>query len=344
MMFNMRRFFAGEAKSERVCFSRSIFLSFIILFVCVALLVPGRALCQSATQTAVVDLPPIIFSTVDNPRKIVAINPDGTGRKELTDGVFDAYMPMWSPDGKRIVFCSQAAGSPDSAVYMMDAKTGAVDIVRSLSGSECENMDWSNDGDKVLVSVRKKVEGAAPVYADKVYIMSADGKVFDFFANGGFAVWSRDGSRALLLSAEKATSGKLLTLQINDAASTVFMDGISLYPAAISPIGDRLMAVGWRIPAEKIEGLSGATASVSGLFTLAADGSGKLLNIKAEDEPEPQSITYYCDKGCDWSGDGLRVVSHKFTSAEGHRIILFDSQGAGETVLDNSGQYPDWRK
>ena len=47
------------------------------------------------------------------------IRPDGTDRRQLTEGAGDHLKPSWSPDGRLIVFSSNREGSAD--LYLMRA-------------------------------------------------------------------------------------------------------------------------------------------------------------------------------------------------------------------------------
>jgi Tol biopolymer transport system component len=49
----------------------------------------------------------LITDTADGDSEIYTVNADGTGRRRLTDNSFNDLKPVWSPDGRRIVFSSQ---------------------------------------------------------------------------------------------------------------------------------------------------------------------------------------------------------------------------------------------
>jgi len=48
----------------------------------------------------------------------VTVNLDGTGQRQLTRDAFDHDSPMWSPDGRKIVFSSNKSGG--ESIYLID--------------------------------------------------------------------------------------------------------------------------------------------------------------------------------------------------------------------------------
>jgi TolB protein len=62
----------------------------------------------------------IIFASSDDNGisfNVYSINPDGSGRTQLSNGGFD-FCPVWSPSNNKIVFASMRDGNAE--VYSMD--------------------------------------------------------------------------------------------------------------------------------------------------------------------------------------------------------------------------------
>ena len=59
---------------------------------------------------------------------------DGTGLRQHTHGPFDHREPHWSPDGDRIAFSSDRAGSYD--IWVLTVADGVVERVTDAPGSE----------------------------------------------------------------------------------------------------------------------------------------------------------------------------------------------------------------
>jgi len=71
------------------------------------------------------------------------MNADGTNQHRITyRPEFADYSPTWSPDGKKIAFCSEAKGSLDgSEIYVMD--TDGKNITRLTNNRAFDtDPDW----------------------------------------------------------------------------------------------------------------------------------------------------------------------------------------------------------
>jgi PKD repeat protein len=82
----------------------------------------------------------------DEKSEVYTIKADGTGKTQLTsDSAKDNY-PMFSPDGKKIIYVSNRAGSED--IWIMDAD--GKNKVQLTSGSAKDSFPvWSPDGKKI---------------------------------------------------------------------------------------------------------------------------------------------------------------------------------------------------
>src|SRR5690606_39003067 len=60
--------------------------------------------------------------------------------------------PDWSPDGSRIVFCSNRAGGPQ--IYTMNADGSNVKRISFVSSNYCTSPSWSPKGDKIAFVCR----------------------------------------------------------------------------------------------------------------------------------------------------------------------------------------------
>lgn len=135
-----------------------------------------------------------------NNGEIFRMDPDGTNRRRLTRngaGV-DDLDPEWSPDGERILFLSDRAGSYD--VYVMDADGSDPQRLTKTPG-RCEaNPTWAPGGRSIVFDTYCLLTSEQ----SDLYSVSVDGgPVTNLTRNAGDdfgARWSPDGTRIAFTS------------------------------------------------------------------------------------------------------------------------------------------------
>lgn len=85
------------------------------------------------------------------------INPDGSGRKQITFGEHDDLAPVWSPDGRRVLF-TRAGGEPGAPwgeqtwwLCVVSAEGGRIRTLLDLGKHYVLDYMWSPDGHKIAV-------------------------------------------------------------------------------------------------------------------------------------------------------------------------------------------------
>ena len=68
----------------------------------------------------------------DDRRDVYVMNTDGTGLTRLTDGTGAFSVPVWSPDGSKLVF--HAATTGKNEIYVMNAD--GTNLQRLTTGTE----------------------------------------------------------------------------------------------------------------------------------------------------------------------------------------------------------------
>ncbi|MDF1844813.1 MAG: DPP IV N-terminal domain-containing protein [Rubripirellula sp.] len=119
---------------------------------------------------------------------IYVMNLDGTQQKRLTPVENDDGFPSWSPDGKRIAFCSNRHGNKD--IFVMNADGSDV---RRLTSNEANDSvpTWSPDGKQIAFTSLRKSETAC--------VVNANGTQETALAVRGRPVaWSPDGQSLLI--------------------------------------------------------------------------------------------------------------------------------------------------
>lgn len=124
---------------------------------------------------------------------IVVINRDGSGRTELlTDGAMNQW-PVFSPDGTKIAYQSNAAGNTD--IYVLDLTTMVTTNLTGPNGFREEAPNYSPDGSTIAFHSNRAGDF-------DIWLMNADGtnvrQLTRDARSDGYPVWNHDGSRLAL--------------------------------------------------------------------------------------------------------------------------------------------------
>jgi dipeptidyl aminopeptidase/acylaminoacyl peptidase len=123
--------------------------------------------------------------------EIYTVNPDGSGPRQLTNNIYTAYQPVWSPDGTKL-----AVGG--GHIHVMDADGSDLKLL-TANRSEYFNAGptWSPDGTEIAFTYQ--VDGT-----EEVYVMNADGSeptnLTSDPARDLGPSWSPDGTRITFTS------------------------------------------------------------------------------------------------------------------------------------------------
>ena len=188
------------------------------------------------------------------PHRTVAQSVDNVPIR-LTNNPADDYLPVWSPDGKKIAFTSYRDGNTE--IYTMNPDGGDLQNLTQNSAFD-EFPEWSPDGKKI--AFRSKRQGGI----NKIYVMDADGgnvrRITDI--QGKRVTWSPDGKHLVFTST--SVGGE------NYEIFTVDIDGSNLTRLTYNPEMDSDPA--WSPDGSKIA-FSSTRDAIGQIYVMNTDGS-----------------------------------------------------------------------
>lgn len=272
----------------------------------------------------------------DGNSEIYVVNVDATGLQRLTNNAGRDLDPAWSPDGKRIAFASDRAGTGagDLDIYVMDADGSNV-VRRTQTGRSNTSPAWSPDGTKIAFSSLRDGQYG-------IYVMSVDGDWanptrvgFDRGWNADPA-WSPDGERIAFVSDWRAfdmvydlyvvsADGQITTISTL-IAGPFFGPWTFYFQPAWSPDGAKIAVVVCAYAWENC--YPGSFVAIGN-----ADGSEMKTLVQTSGYARPT-----------WSPDSSTIAfsSRACSKCEGElRYVTADGSGSG--VIFSNGHSPAWR-
>jgi Tol biopolymer transport system component len=286
---------------------------------------------------------------------IFVVRPDGADPRNLTPAGESEFGPVWSPDGRRLLFMKA------DDLFVMDAQGGnRAKLADGTSG--IVEYRWSPNGQMIAYMDTRQV-GADLI--NELWVMQSDGSGKRKLTTPTSPTWAPDSRRIAYLN----PSGQVRVINADgtgDAAVT--SPTVQAIEPAWSPDGPRIAFVS-------------TVGAAKHIFLINADGSGQVdLTPAGGDEQSPrwspdgsriafaineagglgsdvavmnrngsgrQNLTARpgFDVGPDWSPDGTKIVYYR--SADGDsEIFVINSTGSGPINVSNrpdtDESSPDW--
>src|SRR5215471_20327628 len=169
---------------------------------------------------------------------------NGTDKQQVTHMSGPAIFPDFSPDGSKLVFTAQPAGSPTRDIYVVGSDGSGLVRLTSGTGNNVYPA-FSPDGSKIVFNSNR-------TGTSQVYVMNADGSdqtqlTFDPQPKDQVSDWSPDGSKIAYLADTHGISdvvnpswGDIWVMNADGSDQHPITSGASFYGTAWSPDGSRI--------------------------------------------------------------------------------------------------------
>jgi serine/threonine protein kinase len=256
---------------------------------------------------------------------IWVINVGGTGLQQLTHLEDGACQPVWSPDGKKLVFvspCADNSGSyPGAGLFLMNADGSDQKLLMNVPGGDYDPA-WSPDGNTIAFTSLRRQDQTAHIYL----LHLADNTVDRLETVGDIAssqpAWSPDGKQIAYVS-----------------YATIYMvsvggSGVSRQVTKADNVNLKSLAPDWS-PDGKVLVVTQITQGAAGAPWVATVPSDPIPSFAVQIQHEkPMSEARY-------SPDGSWLVYVSFVSATDKNIYVMLANGVERRQV-TTGSYMDF--
>jgi len=233
---------------------------------------------------------------------IFTITPDGKNKIQLTFGSSEFWMPVWSPDGKKIAYVSKNYSGINMNIYVMNAD-GSNQHQLTFDGVNMTPC-WSPDGLKIAYAHQNN--GGVGL---NIWVMNADGTgqsalITSLNAHDNAPSWSPNGKKIAFTSNQNGGHYQIWAINLSDTMlsqlTTAYYDTAHSYwieqkVPAYSPDGKYIAY--W-------EGLEGSNSTTNTPWTIKrmnADGTNKKFLAQGDDpswSPDSKTIIHPWQTNC----------------------------------------------
>ena len=172
--------------------------------------------------------------------QIVVIEPDGSGRVQLTSGRYNNY-PAWSPDGSKIAYVAYEHG--EGSLFTMNADGSGKTLVQGVTDRIDGFMypSWSPDGTQLVFMAGLSGHGDRSA---RLYVVNVDGSGLTKITRGRhqdwWPSWSPDGTKIAFVTGPVGAKRDLATMSPDGSNRTTLVRGSTNYPDW-SPDGSQIL-------------------------------------------------------------------------------------------------------
>ena len=291
----------------------------IAVIACVVVLISGVVGRAQAASPGASGL--IAFHQYQNDvGHIWVMNPDGSGKKQITSNATNDVQPVWSPDGRQIAFTRAQGAVPGSTYDVWVMNADGTNQRRVTSGGHDASATWSPDGNWLTFDAIRDGQ-QFDVYAINVN-GSGERNITNSPANDTFPMWSPDGS-AILFESDRDGNTDIWAMNADGASPRNLTNRTDFnFRPDWSPDGAKIAFSSRPAPGGNID-----------IWTMNADGSGQ---ARITNTPGADALPSWTA-----DGSGILFVSDRNGNDDVYSMLANGSAQTRLTTSPADDEHPD---